>query len=247
VLRFLGRAVPALGEVHGHFAGEITSTLKRRPEGVCLRHACNGNSIKTYNGPGFLRVETTINHPEDFKVYRSKENDPDGVQDWLPLRRGVADLHRRATVCQAANDRYAAALAATKDQTPLKTWTDPLCRRALAPGKNPNRRMVRALNPLSAADASLLEIIIDPKFAVAGLRNRDVVQALYHQATADAKEKRRRSGQVTRLLRLLRAHGLLRKIPKSHRYQLTAEAQKRITAVLSARNANTASLAANAA
>ena len=93
----------------------------------------------------------------------------------------------------------------------------------------------------------MLEIVLDPKFAVAGLRNRDLVQALYPQPTADAKEKRRRSGRATRLLRLLRAHALLRKIPKTHRYQLSAEAQKRITAVLSARHANTETLAANAA
>lgn len=247
VLRFLGRTVPENDMIHGRFAGEVTSKLKRRPEGVCLRHTVNGNSIKTYNGPGFLRIETTLNQPHDFKVYRTKENDPDGEQDWRVLRKGVADLHRRATVCQAANDRYAEALAAVKDQTPLKEWTDPLCQRALAPGQNPHQHKVRALNPLSADDAGLLAAILDPKFAVAGLRNRDLTQTLYPKPTADVQEKRRRSGRVTRLIRLLRAHGLLQKIPKSHRYQLSADARKRITAVLTARNANAETLAATAA
>jgi hypothetical protein len=247
VMRFLGQKIPASGEVHGHFAGEVTTTLKRRPEGVCVRHAVNGNSIKTYSGPGFLRVETTLNHPGDFKVYRAGENDPDGQKDWRPLRKGVADLHRRAMVCQAANDRYAEGLAATKDQTPLKEWTEPLCRRALAPGKNPQRRRVRALNPLSAADAGLLEAILDPKYSVGGLRNRDLVQTLYPQPAADEKERRRRCARVTRLLRLLRGHGLLAKVPKSHRYQLSADARKRITAVLAARNANAETLTAIAA
>jgi len=91
VLRFLGQKVPATGAVHGHFTGEITTTLKRRPEGVCLRHTVNGNSIKTYSGPEFLRVETTLNHPQDFKVYRTKENDPTGAPAWRQLRKGVAD------------------------------------------------------------------------------------------------------------------------------------------------------------
>jgi hypothetical protein len=127
VLRFLGQKVPAGGEVHGHFTGEVTTTLKRQPEGVCVRHAVNSNSIKMYSGPGFLRVETTLNDPHAFKVYRTKENDPEGEPAWRQLRKGVADLHRRATVCQAANDRYAEGLAALKDQTPLKEWTDPLC------------------------------------------------------------------------------------------------------------------------
>jgi hypothetical protein len=247
VLRFLGQKVPATGAVHGRFTKEILTTLKRRPEGVCLRHAVHGNSIKTYSGPGFLRVETTLNQPADFKVYRTRENDPEGPQDWRPLRKGVADLHRRATVCQAANDRYAEGLAARKDQTPLQEWTDPLCRRALAPGPNPQRRRVRALNPLSPEDAGLLEAILDPKFVVPGLRNRDLVPLLYPKPAADPQEKRRRSSRVTRLIRLLRAHGLLRKTPKSHCYQLSADARKRVTAVLAARQANTETLTDNAA
>ena len=247
VMRFLGQKIPACGEVHGNFTGEVTTTLKRRPEGVCVRHAVNGNSIKTYSGPGFIRVETTMNDPHDFKVYRTKENDPDGEQDWRQLRKGVADMHRRAIICQAANDRYAEGLAAIKDQTPLKEWTDPLCQRALAPGKNRQKRKVRALNPLSPEDAGLLEFILDPRFAVNGLRNRDLVEMLHPKPAANAAEKRRRSGQATRLIRLLRAHGLLQKTPKSHRYQLRADARKRITAVLAARNANAETLTANAA
>ena len=247
VMRFLGQKIPACGEVHGHFAGEIKTTLKRRPEGVCLRHAVDANSIKTYSGPGFIRVETTMNDPSAFKVYRTKENDPDGPQDWRQLRKGVADMHRRATVCQAANNRYAEGLAAIKDQTPLKEWTDPLCQRTLAPGKNPQQRRVRALNPLSPEDAGLLEVILDPKFAVNGLRNRDLVPMLYPKQSTDPQQKRRRSARVTRLIRLLRAHGLLQKIPKCHRYQLSADARKRITAILAARHANAETLTANAA
>lgn len=246
VMRFLGQKIPASGAVHGHFTGEVTTTLKRRPEGVCVRHAVNGNSIKTYSGPGFIRVETTMNDPHDFKVYRTKENDPEGEQAWRQLRKGVADLQRRATVCQAANNRYAEGLAAVKEQTPLKEWTEPLCQRTLAPGKNPQQRRVRGLNPLSAADAELLEVILDPKFTVNGLRNRDVVQMLYAKPATEPQEERRRSSRVTRLLRLLRAHGLLQKVPKSHRYQVSADARKRVTAILAARNANTETLTANA-
>jgi hypothetical protein len=247
VLRFLGQKTPASGAAHGNFTGEVKTTLKCRPEGVCVRHTVNGNSIKTYSGPGFLRVETTLNQPDGFKVYRTKEGDPESEPAWRPLRKGVADLQRRATVCQAANDRYAEGLAAIKDPTPLKEWTDPLCQRALAPGKNPRRRRVRALNPLAPEDAGLLEAVLDPRFAINGLRNRDLLAVLYPKAAPDAREQRRRSAQVTRLLRLLRAHGLLHKVPKTHRYQLSAEARKRITAVLAARQANAETLTAQAA
>src|SRR5262249_40466675 len=44
VLRFLQPKVPARGGVHGRFAGEVVSDLKRRPEGVRIKHASGLNS-----------------------------------------------------------------------------------------------------------------------------------------------------------------------------------------------------------
>ena len=79
---------------------------------------------------------------------------------------------------------------------------------------------------------------------VTGIRNRDVVAALYKEETKDALEKRRRSARVTRLLRLLRGHGLLHKVPKSHRYQVSAQARTAMVALLAAASANPATLAA---
>ena len=43
---------------------------------------------------------------------------------------------------------------------------------------------------------------------------------------------------LTRQLRLLRAHGLIKKIPRSHRYQLTQRGRMLITALLAARDAD---------
>jgi len=83
-----------------------------------------------------------------------------------------------------------------------------------------------------------LEAVNDPQYAVAGLRNRDLVAALYEKPAPTEPERRRRSARVTRLLRLLRAHGLLHKIPHTHRYQVSPQGRKTITALLNARNAN---------
>ena len=87
VMRFLGRKVPATG-VNGHFQGQVISDLKQRPEGVRVKHRVRGNSIKMYDKQGsVLRVETTINDPRDFKVFRSKEGDPEESKRWLALAR----------------------------------------------------------------------------------------------------------------------------------------------------------------
>src|SRR5581483_8822729 len=75
VLRFLGYKPPQNSV--GKFSGQVTSSLKRRPEGLRLKHYVNGNSLKIYDKQGsVLRVETTINHPDEFKVYRTRENRP---------------------------------------------------------------------------------------------------------------------------------------------------------------------------
>ena len=89
--------------------------------------------------------------------------------------------------------------------------------------------------------------ISDPKWMVNGLRNRDLVAALYPTASDDPTQKRRRSGRVTRLLRLLRGHRLLHKVPHTHRYQVSAQARTTILALLAAADANPDKLMSDAA
>jgi hypothetical protein len=247
VLRFLGRKLPASGQVHGRYAQEVLTDLGYRVDGVRIKHRAGANSIKMYDKAGghVLRVETTINDPSAFKVYRSKENDPDGPKDWRVLRAGVADIQRRAQVSQAANDRYLGSLAAVEHPQPLKEVLEPLGHRVTEPGRG--RRKLRALAPLVGPDAALLEGISRPEFQVNGLRNRDLTAALAGQPTTDVTEQRRRSARASRQLRLLRAHGLLKKVPKTHRYQVTERGRVILTALHAARQASTQKLVAQAA
>jgi len=85
------------GMGHQRFEGDVITTLKTREEGTRVKHALNRNSIRMYDKQGsVLRVETTVNDPRDMKVFRTKESAPDGPMSWLRLRKGVADMHRRA-------------------------------------------------------------------------------------------------------------------------------------------------------
>jgi hypothetical protein len=238
VLRFLGRAIGPEGRIPSNFRGEVTSDLKDRPEGVRIKHRVKANSVKMYDKFGaVLRVETTINHPRDFKVYRRKQGCVDGEPAWRELRSNVVDMPRRADVSQKCNERYLDALATVEDTTVVRECTEPLCR----PVRWKNQR-VRALNPLAAEDAALLAAVIRGEFLINGLRNRDLVALLYPQATEEPKEKQRRSAAVTRKLRLLRAHGLLHKVPHTHRYLVSPKGRVAITAILAAREASVKSL-----
>jgi len=234
VLRFLGRRVEEkTGAVPARFAGEVTTSLKTRPEGVRVRHTLNGNSLKIYDKEGsVLRVETTIVHPEEFKVWRPKEGDEGGEKSWRKLRRGVADLWRRGEVSAAANERYLEALASVSGSTALAEEAAAVCRPVRIEG-----RRYRALNPLNEDDGALLEALSRGEFVLQGLRNRDLC-ALLHPQSSCRQTQRRRAAAMTRKLALLRAHGLIKKVPRTHRYQITANGRRILTALLAARHAN---------
>ena len=240
VLRFLGRS-----RLHKDAAVDIQSDVEAFEESVRLKHWVNGNSMKLYDHGNVLRVETTINNPKEFRSYRAKVGDPGGPKDWRVLQRGVADTHRRAEVSQAANERYLESLASVAATATLEELVTPWCQRVAEPGAG--GRKLRALNPLAADDLKLLVAVSDPKWLLNGLRNRDLAEALYGPTPDDPAERRRRSARVSRLLRLLRAHGILKKVPKTQRYQLCTKARDTLLALLAARKANPEELTAKAA
>lgn len=68
-----------------------------------------------------------------------------------------------------------------------------------------------------------------------GFRNRDRRPLLFGTGQVSAVESCRQASVVTRQPRLLRGHGLIRKVPKPHRYVLTERGQSAIAALLVAR------------
>lgn len=238
VMRFLGR------KVNGNFAGEVVTSFKNRPEGIRVKHWVRGNSVKMYDKAGsVLRVETTIGRTGDFKVLRPPHDDPDGKLDWRPLRKGVADLHRRAHLSQRSNDAYLEALAAVEDTTPCSHLFDAVSRPVAE-----NGRRVRAMRLTDPDDIALLQAVSRGEFATSGFRNRDLRPRL-HPAPADAsaEEVHRLAAKTSRQLRLLRAHGIIHRIPKTHRYRLTRRGTLLTAALFAVRDANIKQLLAKAA
>jgi hypothetical protein len=213
------------------FAQGISDRIKRS-EGVRIRHTLNGNSLKMYDKEGsILRVETTIVRPKDFRVYRAKEGQLKGLKSWRILRKGVSDMYRRAEVCRAANQRYLEALASVTGTSSLLQEAAEVCGPIIRNGKR-----YRGLNALAQKDHALLRALNRGEFALSGIRNADLRALLYPPTkTKPTKaELRRRSAAVTRQLALLRAHRLLRKLPRTHRYQITSKGRRILTALLAA-------------
>jgi hypothetical protein len=241
VLRYLGKHVPEQG--YGHCRGEAKIDLRTRIEGARLKFWYGSNQLKMYDKEAplanTLRVETTINDPSGFKVFRTKQGeDAAAPKSWQQMRKSVDDLPRRAEVSQSANQRLAESLATVAEPTPLGKLLEPLGRPVV--GAN-GRRVARALNPLTGADGDLLRTLAQGDYLLHGFRNRDLRVTKFGDGTAPV-ERRRQAAKITRLLGLLRAHDLILKVHKTHRYQLTAQGRRICTALLAAHQADTTRL-----
>ena len=167
-----------------------------------------------------------MNNVSVFSSYRPKEGgDPEDLK-WRPMRKGIADLHRRAEVSQQVNNRLIDALAGVDDSRRLEELIDTI--------QKPIRwkqRRVRALEPFGK-DWALLEALNHGDFLIHGIRNRDLQAIVYGEPAATPQEKRRRSAAISRKLRMLRAHGIIHKVTGTHRYNVAPEARAMLLAIL---------------
>ena len=233
VLRFLGRRTNTL------FNGEVCSTHERRIEGVCVKHRVEENSIKMYDKQGsVLRVETTLNNPSRFRVYRGVRRRGRKVKGWYPLRKGIVDLRRRVQLSRGANARYLQALAVVGESQPAHRILDPVSQ----PVKNP--RPYRALRPISPQESCLFAAVLRGEFHLQGVRNHDLREALSPSPPNDSAHRRRAAARTTRQLRLLRAHGLIYRVGRTYYYRPTQKGQQVMNTALKFRQTNIALLTA---
>ena len=120
---------------------------------------------------------------------------------------------------------------------PLFAWTKEACEAVHSHG-----RRYRGLHPLSQADATLLEAVNRGEFTLNGFRNHDLRRHLYAKPAVSKKGELARAASVRRRIILLRAHGLVKKLGKTHRYLVTDKGRVTITALLTARRADVAQL-----
>lgn len=232
VMRYFGRRVNQSGDIPAGFNGTLETDLKRRQPGERVKYRMNGNSAKFYDkaysevGSVLRGSETTLNDVKDFRVYRAKEGGPEEDRRWRPMRKGIADLHRRAEVSQKANERLLDALASVDDSRSVEELTSGMHKPVPWAG-----RKVRGLRPWGE-DRALITAINQGDFLINGFRNRDLQKALYATEAQSQVERRRRSSAISRKLRMLRAHGLIQKVSRTHRYHVTESARTILLAVL---------------
>jgi hypothetical protein len=115
---------------------------------------------------------------------------------------------------------------------------------SLAKPVNYRGHRIRGLHAWSTDDLALIKNICRGDFLAAGFRNRDLQTLMFPLKDPSPDQLRRRSAKVGRLLRLLRAHKLIAKVPHSHRYRLSKLGRQILPPLLLAQVATAQQLAA---
>jgi DNA-binding MarR family transcriptional regulator len=178
-------------------------------------------AIKMYDKFGLIvRIETTANNVSFFKHHRKVEQrDGTTVYKLAPLKKSIYSLGDLQQLLLAANRRYLDFISAIEDPSEGNKLLG-----KISETKMDNHRPYKGFNFFAAEDQHVFEILLRGEHNIQGLRNADLRRHLPFNA-----------GQVSRLLKRLRVHGLIKRIGRTYKYYLTAIGRRALLAGLHVR------------
>lgn len=203
IATFLGK------KLNGNYQDEMGNRYNIRIEGTRVRHSMGMASLKMYDKFGhILRIETTAKDVSFFKHYRQVEQrNGEAVMKFAPMKKTIYSLGALRELLRAANRRYLEFLSAIDDPSSGINKLNKITRTV-----NQEARSYRGFNFFDSADESLFLALARGEFTLKGVQNK-ALRARFPQYN---------SGQMSRILRRLRVHGLLKKAPFCYKYYLTA-------------------------
>ena len=202
IATFLGR------KLHGNYQGEMGSRFNVRPLGTRLKHSMGAASIKLYDKFRLiLRIETTVNNVSFFPHYREViHRDGQREKKWTKMKKTIYSLAPLRQVLWAANQRYLKFISVF--ETPAVGVT--LLNR-VSESQVEKEHHYKGFNLLAAGDALILRTLVRGEFAINGVTSKALRHLLADKTT----------GQISRLLKRLRVHGLIKKVGNHYKYYLT--------------------------
>jgi len=216
---FLGRK----HKLHSNNTEEIGNDFQTRIQGTRVKHCMGPCSIKMYDKAGLiLRIETTTNDPSWFNHYRTvAHRDGTTSHELAPLKKSIYSLYDLRQLAVAANRRYLDFLSSLDDPTLAVETIARLSEKADDAG-----RSYRGFNFFSEQDVHLFETIVRGEHTIRGFRNADVREHLPDKSP----------GQVSRMLKRLWTHDLIKKVGGTYKYYITELGRTVITAGLKLKN-----------
>jgi hypothetical protein len=209
VATFLGR------KLHPNYQDELGNDFHTRIEGTRIKHHMGPASIKLYDKQALvLRIETTVNDVSFFRHHREVEH-RDGTREtkFAPMKKTIYSLAPLRELLLAANRRYLAFLSDLDDPSAGVRQVE-----QLAEPVRQDDRTYRGFNLFNAEDLALFLALHRGEWHISGFRNASLRHILPHLSGA----------QVSRLLKRLHVHGLIKKIGRTYKYYLT-DAGRRVT------------------
>jgi hypothetical protein len=216
VATFLGR------KLTGRYQDELGNDFSTRIQGTRIKHHMGWAAIKLYDKFGLIaRVECTANDVSFFQHHRTVEH-RDGTREFklAPLRKSIYSLPVLRELLGAATFRYLDFLAAIEDPRPGLRALE-----KIATPVHEGERSYRGFNLFHGPDLDLFRTILRGEFTISGFQARQLRPHL-----PDCS-----GGRLSRLLKRLRTHGLIKKIGKRYKYYLTTLGRTVATAALKLR------------
>lgn len=189
------------------YQGEIGNNYNIRIEGSRIKHSMGSCSIKMYDKfSKILRIETTANDISFFKHFREVvHRDGTASNQTAPLKKNIYSLALLSDNLKAANRRYLEFISSFDNK---EVGHDNL--EKVTQSKEVNNRKYKGFNFFYEEDIQVLLTILRGEFNINGLRNKDMRKALGMSGT-----------KISRLLKRLWTHGLIKKIGNTYKYYVT--------------------------
>ena len=202
VATFLGRRLT------GNFSAELGNDFNTRIQGSRIRHHMGPATIKMYDKFGrVLRIETTTNDVSFFKHHRNVEHRDGSITFKLaPLKKSIYSLRDLRRLVAAANRRYLEFISALEDPTVGTKLLDKISK-----PERDGDRIYKGFNFFSYDDRALLLALVRGEHVITGFRHLEIQRQL----------PRLSSGQISRQLKRLRVHGLIKRIGRRYKYYVT--------------------------
>lgn len=213
VATFLGR------KLDPRYQGEVGSDFNTRIQGTRIRHQMGRVTLKMYDKFGhILRIETVANDVSFFKHHRTVEH-RDGSREMklAPVKKTIYSLPVLSTLLRASNRRYLEFLSSLDDDTVGRKHLEKLSRPA-----HDENRSYRGINFFDADDLTLCLTIARGEFNLRGFQVRDLRRLIPDRTGA----------QLSRQVKRLRMHGLLKRVRGTYRYYPTRLGRRSIAAAL---------------
>jgi hypothetical protein len=203
VATFLGR------KLDGRYKDELGNDFHTRVQGTRIKHHMGPVSIKLYDKQGLvLRIETTVNDVTFFRHYRTVEH-RDGTSETkiAAMQKTIYSLPPLKECMISSNRRYLDFLSELADPSgglrDVQKLAEPLKK---------DGRAYPGFNLFSRNDLDFILALVRGEGVISGITNKMIRRVL----------KDKTGAQVSRLLKRMRVHGLIKKAGKTYKYYITS-------------------------